>query len=88
MTPKLLFANLCADVSRCIKAAQHNDDQQYADSLARGYKTAEAVHKTGNIGAYEESLLFLRGLEHARTSGRLSDFLAHTNILASQHAPF
>lgn len=87
MTPRLLFANLCADVARCVKAAQQGDEAHYQDSLRRGYKTAQVVHNTGDMSAFEESLLLLRGLEHARIHGGLDVFLAHTDKMAAQCAP-
>ena len=62
------FANLGADVSRCITAAKQKNESRYDDSLARAYQTLELLHKTKRPEAYEEGLLMLRGLEFARTA--------------------
>jgi hypothetical protein len=62
------FANLGADVSRCITAARQGNETRYEDSLSRAYRTLEDLHKTGRPEAYEEGLLMLRGLEFARTA--------------------
>ena len=60
------FANLGADVSRCITAAKQGNEAQYEDSLARAYRTLEELRKTRRPEAYEEGLLMLRGLALAR----------------------
>lgn len=62
------FANLGADVSRCVRAAKEGDETRYEDSLARAYRTLEALHKAARPEAYEEGLLMLRGLALARKS--------------------
>ena len=62
------FANLGADVSRCIHAAKQGNESRYEDSLSRAYRTLEQLHKTSRPEAYEEGLLMLRGLALARTS--------------------
>ena len=60
------FANLGADVSRCVRAAKEGNEVRYEDSLARAYRTLEELHKTSRPEAYEEGLLMLRGLALAR----------------------
>lgn len=60
------FANLGADVSRCVNAAKQGNETRYDDSLARAYQTLELLHKTSRPEAYEEGLLMLRGLALAR----------------------
>lgn len=62
------FANLGADVVRCISAAKRNDEVRYNDSLLRAYRTLEDLHKTARPEAYEEGLLMLRGLAFARAT--------------------
>lgn len=62
------FANLGADVSRCITAAKQGNEARYEDSLARAYRTLEELHKTSRPEAYEEGLLMLRGLALARAT--------------------
>lgn len=62
------FANLGADVTRCVSAARQGNEERYNDSLARAYQTLELLHKTKRLEAYEEGLFMLRGLEFARTA--------------------
>lgn len=62
------FANLGADVSRCVSAAKQGNEIRYDDSLARAYGTLEQLHKAARPEAYEEGLLMLRGLALARTT--------------------
>ena len=65
-TAAFYFANLGADVSRCVRAAKEQNEARYKDSLARAYDTLEELHKTSRPEAYEEGLLMLRGLALAR----------------------
>ena len=62
------FANLGADVSRCITASRQGDEARYKDSLSRAYRTLEDLHKAERPEAYEEGLLMLRGLALARAT--------------------
>jgi hypothetical protein len=62
------FANLGADVSRCVNAAKQGNETHYTDSLSRAYRTLEELHKTARPEAYEEGLLMLRGLALARST--------------------
>ncbi len=62
------FANLGADVTRCISAAKARNETRYEDSLSRAYQTLELLHKTARPEAYEEGLLMLRGLALARVT--------------------
>jgi len=76
------FANLGADVSRCITAAKQENEVRYKDSLSRAYRTLEELHKTARPEAYEEGLLMLRGLALARaTPEALSSFQSSLNSL-------
>lgn len=78
------FANLAADVSRCITAAKEGNEARYADSLARAYRTLEELHKTARPEAYEEGLLMLRGLALSRrTPETLSSFQSSLDSLTS-----
>lgn len=78
------FANLGADVSRCIAAARQGDEARYEDSLSRAYRTLEQLHKTSRPEAYEEGLLMLRGLALARTTPEaLSSFQSSLDTLIS-----
>lgn len=67
------FANLGADVSRCVSAAKQGNEIRYTDSLARAYRTLEDLHKTARPEAYEEGLLMLRGLDLARETPKTLD---------------
>jgi hypothetical protein len=62
------FANLGADVTRCVSAAKQGNEARYDDSLARAYQTLELLHKSARPEAYEEGLLMLRGLALARAT--------------------
>lgn len=81
------FANLGADVSRCITAAREGNEMRYEDSLARAYRTLEDLHKTTRPEAYEEGLLMLRGLALARkTPETLASFQTSLDSLVSVFA--
>jgi len=74
-TPAFYFANLGADVSRCVSAAKQGNVSRYEDSLSRAHVTLEELHKAERPEAYAEGLLMLRGLELARaTPEALSSF--------------
>ena len=78
------FANLGADVSRCITAAREGNEARYEDSLSRAYRTLEELHKTARPEAYEEGLLMLRGLALARTTPKsLASFQVSLNSIIS-----
>ena len=82
------FANLGADVSRCITAAREGNESRYRDSLARAHRTLTELHKTSRPEAYEEGLLMLRGLEFARaTPESLATFQSSLNFLISTFSP-
>ncbi len=78
------FANLGADVSRCITAAKQGNEARYEDSLSRAYRTLGELHKTARPEAYEEGLLMLRGLALARaTPEMLASFQSSLDSLIS-----
>lgn len=60
------FANLGADVARCVRAMEQNNETQYQSSLDRAYHTASYLRAAERPEAYEEALLMLRGLALAR----------------------
>lgn len=62
------FANLGADVSRCIQAAKQGNESRYEDSLERAYGTLAQLRAAKRPEAYEEGLLLLRGLALARAT--------------------
>lgn len=81
------FANLGADVSRCITASKQGNEARYEDSLARAYRTLEDLHNTKRPEAYEEGLLMLRGLALARsTPSTLASFQTSLDSLIGAFA--
>jgi len=82
------FANLGADVSRCIVAAKQGDEVRYEDSLLRAHRTLEQLREIKRPEAYEEALLMLRGLAIARaTPETLVSFQSGINSLIAIHSP-
>ncbi|MEK7098719.1 MAG: hypothetical protein AAB908_02345 [Patescibacteria group bacterium] len=79
------FANLGADISRCVAAARDNDAAAYDDSIDAAYRTLAYI--TNRPEAYEEGLLLLRGLEYAREENRLSEFNNQLNELITEYSP-
>ncbi|TSA43955.1 hypothetical protein D4R49_01305 [bacterium] len=76
------FANLGADVMRCVSATQQGNETRYDDSLTRAYRTLEDLHKAARPEAYEEGLLMLRGLALSRaTPETLISFQSSLNSL-------
>lgn len=82
MNPRFLFANLCADVARCIKAAEDSDQERYEGSLARARKTLTYLRASHCPEAYEEGLLLVRGLQLAQ-EGELGRFAVNVDRLAA-----
>lgn len=83
---KFYFANLGADVTRCIKAAKSRDEQRYKDSLARAHKTLDHLRELHRPEAYEEGLLLLRALQYAREDKTLSRFKSDLDRLIAEFA--
>lgn len=73
------FANLGADILRCVAAAETSQIAEYALSLERARNTLSRIEKENRPEAYEEGLLLLRGLEYARAAGTLAAFRDHLN---------
>lgn len=81
------FANLGADISRCIQAAKQGNEFRYEDSLARAYHTLGELRKSARPEAYEEGLLMLRGLSFAReTPESLESFQSALDFLMGTFA--
>lgn len=76
---RFYFANLGADVARCVKAAKQGDDKRYEDSLSRARTTLSYLRSRPE--AYEEGLLLLRALDMARRENSLAAFSAHMTAL-------
>jgi len=62
------FANLGADVTRCVNAAKQGGGVRYENALSCAYRTLDELRKAGHPEAYEEALLMLRGLDLARAA--------------------
>lgn len=62
------FANLGADVARCVQALRMNDEPRYQESLERAHHTLAHIRTAKRPEAYEEALLMLRALEFARAT--------------------
>lgn len=80
------FANLGADVSRCVTAAREGNENRYNDSLDCAYSTLRHLRKAKHPEAYEEALLMLRGLAFARRTPEA--LLSYQSALNSLIAPF
>lgn len=80
---RFYFANLGADVMRCVVAAQKEDEKRYGDSLTRAQKTLSYLRKAGRPEAYEEGLLLLRALSYAKTNKSLESVAKHLNRMVS-----
>lgn len=87
MDARFYFANLGADVARCVAAAEGSDLARYEDSLDRAYQTLFYLRDTRRPEAYEEGLLLLRGLEHARHQKTLAAFNTAVNRLIAEYSP-
>lgn len=79
------FANLGADISRCVSAAKLNDNESYDDSIDAAYRTLAYI--TDRPEAYEEGLLLLRALEYARRDNALPIFNKNLNALIEEYSP-
>lgn len=78
------FANLGADVTRCVSAIKQGNEARYEDSLMRAYHTLGELRKAARPEAYEEGLLMLRGLALARTTPEaLASFQSSLDTLIS-----
>lgn len=56
MDARFYFANLGADVARCVAAAQKGNEQRYKDSLDRGYRTLDFLRRAQRPEAYERTV--------------------------------
>jgi len=74
MNARFYFANLGADVARCIKALEMGDNNRYEQSLARARKTLGFLRAADRPEAYEEGILLVYGLTHARQDGTIAAF--------------
>ena len=66
---RFYFANLGADVARCLRAAEDGNEKRYADSLDRAYGTLNYLRNRPE--AREEGLLLLRGLAFVKNDSVL-----------------
>lgn len=84
---RFYFANLGADVARCISSLQANHNERYRDSLDRAYHTLAFLREINRPEVYEEGLLLLRGLEQARTERTLPVFKREVTQLITEYSP-
>ena len=81
---RFYFANLLADVARCVRSAEAGNEERYKDSLLRARRTLSNLRGSGS--AYEESLLLLRGLAFAREASALGAFSKQVDTLSLSFA--
>lgn len=83
---RFYFANLLADVARCVGAREAHNELRYQDSLARAHKTLGLLRKAGRPEAYEEGILLCRALD---LSGDdiIYGFKKNLSALSLQFAP-
>ena len=79
------FANLGADVVRCVVAAEAEDEGRYESSLERARRTLAHLHDTRRLEAYEEGVRMIQALEYARSCGDLHKFKQEVSSVV---APF
>jgi hypothetical protein len=84
---RFYFANLGADVARCVAALHAGDEKRYKDSLDRAYRTLTFIRNANRPEAYEEGMLMIRGVYHARSQGTLFSFNEQVNKLTAQYLP-
>ena len=84
MTDRFYFANLGADIMRCIRALKDANTKRYEASLARAYRTLGHIRKAKNFTLHEEGLLLLRGLACAKEDNQLDIFSDRVNALIGQ----
>lgn len=82
---RFYFANLGADVSRCISASREGDDASYQDSIESAYDTLSYL--IDRPEAYEEGLLLLSGLKHAQEANKLPEFQNSLDELMGEYSP-
>jgi len=78
---RFYFANLGADVMRCILASEAKDNQRYESSLSRARRTLNALRSARRPEAHEEGLLLLRAMEYAHASGDMLKFRKNLNSM-------
>jgi hypothetical protein len=83
---RFYFANLGADVARCVSADAAGDSERYGTSVSRAYQTLNHLRDGGYVTAFEEGLLLLRGLEEARSAKSLPSFRVRLNALIGEYA--
>ena len=80
---RFYFANLGADITRCIRAAKDGNETRYDESRARARNTLASIRRANRPEAYEEGLLLLRALEYAKEDGNLPTFNDQVNALVA-----
>jgi hypothetical protein len=83
---RFYFANLGADVARCVKALEIGNEGRYEQSLARARKTLGFLRVADRPEVYEEGLLLVYGLTCARKDGATAAFADQLDRLNSSFA--
>mgnify|MGYP001607333747 FL=1 len=83
---RFYFANLGADIARCVAATERGDTQRYEDSLDRAYQTLSHLRAAKRPEAYEEGTLLLSGLEIARREKNLTNYSLAVNQLIAEYS--
>jgi len=76
---RFYFANLGADVMRCVVAIKEEDEDKYANSLDRAHSTLALLETTDAPGAHEEGKLLLEALRCAKNYKRMDEFSQNLN---------
>jgi len=85
-TAQFYFANLGADVIRCVSAAKQENEDLYHESYQRAEHTLSFLKEAGDQSAYKEGMLMLNGLEVSRQSDSLDAYATQVNNIIATHA--
>lgn len=83
---RFYFANLLADIARCVGAREMHNELRYQDSFARARKTLGLLRKSGRPEAYEEGILLCRALKLS-DDDTISGFKKNLSALSLQFTP-
>jgi len=71
---RFYFANLGADIERCMSALGASNEERYDSALARARTTLAHLRYAGRPEAYEEGLLLVSALRLAKEDQSLERF--------------
>lgn len=81
---KFYFANLGADIARCISALHNNNIDRYNQTFHHAQQTLKKLSVNKNSSAYKEGVLLLEGFNLAREKDMLPLFNKRLNVLIAQ----